>query len=81
MIALAWVISLIAAALLGYHYNTLGERLADLAERTVMPKPAKPEPPKSAMLDGDDPELVARYEFEERMRKLNPQSYSDDPEN
>lgn len=74
MTALAWVISLIVAFVLGYHYNALGERLADLSVKLVVGKqqPAKPEV-TSIMVDADDPQTIVRMEYEERMNQLNPE--------
>lgn len=79
MIYLAWVISLIAVGLLGYHYQLLVSRLASLTNwaSNLGGKPTQSKP--NAFFDGDDPALVAKHEFEERFEKMNPHIY-DDPE-
>lgn len=75
MIYLAWVIGLIASGLLGYYFRTIDAKIRALTtwlihmERQQVPTV---EDTKPAIFDGNDPALVAKYEFEERFERMNP---------
>lgn len=66
---IAWVISLVAAGLLGYHYN----KTVELINQAVVKikEQEKPEGPKSVTIDTDDPIQVAKIEHDRIMRELN----------
>lgn len=75
MIYLAWVIGLIASGLLGYYFRTIDAKIRALTtwlsrlERRQAPTAGDTKP---AIFDGNDPALVAKYEFEERFERMNP---------
>lgn len=66
---IAWVLSLIAVGLLGYHYS----KTVDLIKQAVIKirEQEKPEGPKSVTVDADDPVQVAIIEHDRIMRELN----------
>lgn len=75
MIEVAWVISVIAAGFYGYHLRTLANRLDALTtwlSRLERRQAPTAEDTKPAIFDGNDPALVAKYEFEERFERMNP---------
>lgn len=75
MLALAWVISLIATTLLGYYLRQIADALKKLQTNVVekMDKP-KEEPRKSVVLDPTDITQRTLQEHAELMRKINPGS-------
>lgn len=78
MLYLAWLLSLVIVGLCSYHYRRVVDEVKFLKTKVT---PAKPEskPESATMFDGNDPALLAKYEFEERFKKMNGHIY-DDPE-
>lgn len=76
MIQLAWVLSLIFAFGLGFAFERIRFWIVEL-RAVVMSKVDKkvvtPAPP-SSFIDFDDPMTAAKFEFEERMKDLNPKN-------
>lgn len=74
MLALAFVLSLIAAYVCGYYHRTVMDKLSDLASRIASSNKQEEvgeEESKSTLIDPDDLESQIRWEHEETMRKLN----------
>lgn len=71
MIYIAWVISLVAVFLLGYHFRGLTKKIEHL-ETQVKKKVSKPkEEPESELIDLTDPVAEARYQQKKLMEDLN----------
>lgn len=82
MLALAWIISVVAASTLGFYLRDL-ENYVDLLATKIadklVPAPAEvPHKPTVTMIDGDDIELTVKYETEEMHRRLNNHIYPND---
>lgn len=69
----AWLLSLVVAALVGYHFKRVEKKVEQL-EAAVKLKVDKPvvEEPKSMVIDPDDEIQTALYEHEQMMKRLNP---------
>lgn len=67
---LAWIISLITASLMGYHYNRLNEKVNKLIEERRLKKPLTEN--RSMVIDPDDAIQMAQLEREKTFRDLNP---------
>lgn len=71
--AIAWVLSLVGAYLLGYHIADIRKRIADLASIIKSKVDKEPiEEPKSEIIDPDDPVKEAMWEHEQMLKRLNP---------
>lgn len=71
---LAWAITLIATFGLGYIFRSLKDRVKAVEEmlKQKVDRPKKPEEPQSTLIDPLDEIQEARFEMEQRMKKLNP---------
>lgn len=70
MLLLSFVVAIMAAALLGYHYRQLKDTLEAL--KTAQEDRKKPKvSPRAMLLDPDDAVQRARYEHEAMLKKLN----------
>lgn len=76
LIALTWVITVVAAFFLGYFLRGLTKKIAQLEQaiaQKVDKKPEEPEPePVSELIDPTDPIANAKWEHDQLMKKLNP---------
>lgn len=78
---IATVISVIAAFIVGNYLDRLKNRVV-LMEQVLAKKvkrdKQREEQGKSTLIDMDDPIELAKWEHEEMLRQLNPQSYPED---
>jgi hypothetical protein len=73
MIYLAWILSLIATALLGYHYKGVTKRVIEV-EKAVAQKIDKPEAIEespSEIIDPYDAVAEAQYAMEQERKRLD----------
>ncbi len=72
MLVLAWVISVVFAVLCGYQFQKLKTLTSTIVLEVKAKVDKKPEPtPTSTLIDPDDVLMVAKYEHEELMKKIN----------
>lgn len=70
MTALTFLLAVVSAALLGYHYRQLRDTVEAL--KTAQEERRKPrEMPKATLLDPDDVVARAKWEHEQQLKKLN----------
>lgn len=70
---IAWILSVMFAAFCGYWFERLKTQVNSIVVTIQSKVDKKPvNPIKSVFLDPDDPLVAAKYEFEEKMKKLNP---------
>lgn len=70
----AWLGSLVAVYMLGYHMRGLTKRIDQLEEviKSKVDKKPLPEEPQSMVIDPLDPVQEAQWEHQQMMKKLNP---------
>lgn len=78
MLYLAWLLSLVVVGLCAYHYRRVVDEMR-LLKTKITPAKMAPGPGAATIFDGNDPALLAKYEFEERFKQMNGHIY-DDPE-
>lgn len=73
LIALIWVITVVAAFFLGYFLRGLTKKIAQLEQAIAQKVDKKPEEPEpvSELIDPTDPIANAIYERDKLMKKLN----------
>lgn len=79
MLLLTWLISMLATAALAYHYRELVTWVEELSLKITEAGKTEPTAPTASLVDLDDPILRAKYEYKERMEKLNPHIYDKKP--
>lgn len=79
MLVLAWVMSLVAVGVLGYWaHHVIAAIRADVAwVKTQMEQRLHPEEPTPTIIDGNDPLLIAKHEYEERFKRMNDHVYDE----
>lgn len=76
MLYLAWLLSLVVVGLCAYHYRLVVDEVRFLKTK-ITPAKTEPKPEATTMFDGDDPALLAKYEFEARFKEMNSHVYDD----
>lgn len=79
MLALAWVMSLAIALVIGYFYRDIRESMATLKKAldSKIDKRRPHEPEKSLLVDALDPVQQAKMEYGKTIKDLNP-DYTDE---
>lgn len=77
--AIAWVLSILAALVIGYLYRDVRDRLKDIYDLLKEKKDKKPqvEKPTSNLIDPLDIEAEAKYQYEQTLKRMNP-DYDED---